>query len=179
MKFCAPQEIKSGISQDRIILAGFSQGATIALHAALTMDENIAGVVALSMWHLPSITEAEAVQGAKRICKLPVLVCHGTQDKLITSDFAKHMCSEMSSVLDINYAQFDDLAHDISGDELIAMRQFLMDSIPGQSKYDSLNQLPSIRSDMKSKSNAKVWGDGSEVSSRRANAEFLVICLCL
>ena len=80
MKFCAPQEIKSGISQDRIILAGFSQGATIALHAALTMDENIAGVVALSMWHLPSITGAEAVKGAKRSCKLPVLFCHGTQD---------------------------------------------------------------------------------------------------
>lgn len=136
------QEIKNGISPDRIILAGFSQGATIALHAALSMEEQIGGVVALSMWHLPSITGLEAAHAGKRDAKLPVLFCHGAKDKVITADFAQHMCSEMASALDITYTQFDDLAHSISGDELSAVRDFLAAKVPGQTKYDSLNRLP-------------------------------------
>ena len=140
--FWATQEIKNGVSPDRIILAGFSQGATIALHAALSMEEQIGGVVALSMWHLPSITGSEAAHAGKRNAKLPVLFCHGVKDKVITPDFAKHMCSEMASALDITYTQFDDLAHSISGDELSAVREFLAAKVPGQTKYDSLNRLP-------------------------------------
>ena len=52
------------------------------------------------------------------------------------------MCSEMASSLEVNYVEFDDLAHSICADELSAVRKFLVDQIPGQAKYDSLNALP-------------------------------------
>lgn len=145
------------------------------MHAALSMEEQIAGVVALSMWHLPSITGSEAAEASKRGGRLPVLFCHGAKDKVITSQFAEHMCGEMASALDANYEQFDDLAHGICADELSAVRQFLNDRIPGQTKYDSVNQLPATyrrQNGGLAKSNAKVWGDGSEVSARRSDAEF-------
>jgi len=172
------KEIKNGISPDKIILAGFSQGATIALHAALSMEEQIAGVVALSMWHLPSITGSEAAEASKREEKLPVLFCHGAKDNVITAEFAEHMCGEMSCALDVNFKQFDDLAHGICADELSAVRQFLAGRIPGQTKYDSVNQLPPTYRRQNVgivKSNAKVWGDGSEVSARRSDAEFQAV----
>jgi phospholipase/carboxylesterase len=136
------QEINNGIAPENIILAGFSQGATIALRSALSMDEQIGGVVALSMWHLPSVTGAEAAQASKREGKLPVLFCHGANDQIITADFAQHKCSEMTAALDVQYAQFDGLAHSVSADELLAVRTFLLSKIPGNAKYDSLNALP-------------------------------------
>lgn len=106
------------------------------------MEEQIGGVVALSMWHLPSITGSDVLPISSRESKLPVLFCHGSKDRVITSDFAKHMCNEMASSLEVNYVEFDDLAHSICADELSAVRKFLMDQIPGQAKYDSLNALP-------------------------------------
>jgi len=136
------QEIRNGIPPEEIILAGFSQGATIALHAALSMEEQIGGVVALSMWHLPSITGSDVSASSARESKLPVLFCHGAKDRVITADFAKHMCGEMAGSLQVNYLEFDDLGHSICADELSAVRKFLLDHVPGQAKYDSLNALP-------------------------------------
>lgn len=43
-------EIKEGISASRIIIGGFSQGGALALYAALTYPEPLAGVIALSSW---------------------------------------------------------------------------------------------------------------------------------
>lgn len=46
-------EINKGISPDRIILAGFSQGGAVALSAALAYPDTLAGVIALSTF-IPS-----------------------------------------------------------------------------------------------------------------------------
>lgn len=43
-------EIKGGIPSNRIMLGGFSQGGALALHAALTFPQPLAGVMALSCW---------------------------------------------------------------------------------------------------------------------------------
>ena len=43
-------EIKRGISSNKIILAGFSQGGAIALHAGLRYPSQLAGLLALSTY---------------------------------------------------------------------------------------------------------------------------------
>jgi lysophospholipase II len=43
-------EIASGIASNRIMLGGFSQGGALALYAALTFPEPLAGIMALSCW---------------------------------------------------------------------------------------------------------------------------------
>lgn len=43
-------EIKEGIPSNRIVLGGFSQGGALALHAALTFNQPLGGVMALSCW---------------------------------------------------------------------------------------------------------------------------------
>ncbi|MEE9446158.1 MAG: alpha/beta fold hydrolase, partial [Cocleimonas sp.] len=44
------QEVKNGSPADKIILAGFSQGGVIALHAGLRYPQKLAGIMALSTY---------------------------------------------------------------------------------------------------------------------------------
>uniref|UniRef100_A0A0D9R4Q4 Acyl-protein thioesterase 1 n=1 Tax=Chlorocebus sabaeus TaxID=60711 RepID=A0A0D9R4Q4_CHLSB len=50
IKALIDQEVKNGIPSDRIILGGFSQGGTLSLYTALTMQQKLAGVTALNCW---------------------------------------------------------------------------------------------------------------------------------
>ncbi|HXQ21991.1 MAG TPA: alpha/beta fold hydrolase [Candidatus Acidoferrales bacterium] len=74
-------ERAGGIDPGRIVIAGFSQGGAVALHAALSYPERLAGVMALSAY-LPFADELERrLTGANR--DLPVLQCHGRQDPIV------------------------------------------------------------------------------------------------
>ncbi len=44
------REINNGIPPHRIIIGGFSQGGALAIHAGLTYNKKLAGVVSLSGW---------------------------------------------------------------------------------------------------------------------------------
>lgn len=43
-------EVKAGISPDKILVGGFSQGGALALYSALIYPHKLAGVVSLSCW---------------------------------------------------------------------------------------------------------------------------------
>jgi phospholipase/carboxylesterase len=65
----------------RIVIAGFSQGGAIALHAALRHPERLAGVLALSTY-LP-LPERLADEASPANRDLPILMCHGTADPVL------------------------------------------------------------------------------------------------
>ena len=44
------REVKRGVPVERIVLAGFSQGGAVALHAGLRYPERLAGIVGLSCY---------------------------------------------------------------------------------------------------------------------------------
>ena len=73
------REIERGISCERIILAGFSQGGAVAFEAGLSFDRRIGGITALSTYFptADSITMQPVQQG------LPALVCHGLMDPMV------------------------------------------------------------------------------------------------
>lgn len=76
------QQVEQGIATDHIFLAGFSQGGAIAYTTALTLDQRLAGIVALSTY-IPEpawlkINYSSVQQG------LPVLAMHGTQDPVVS-----------------------------------------------------------------------------------------------
>ncbi|EAW86746.1 lysophospholipase I, isoform CRA_d, partial [Homo sapiens] len=50
IKALIDQEVKNGIPSNRIILGGFSQGGALSLYTALTTQQKLAGVTALSCW---------------------------------------------------------------------------------------------------------------------------------
>lgn len=75
------RELKRGIVSTRIVVAGFSQGGAIALHAGLRYSTPLAGVLALSTYlPLPDTIMAEA---SPANAALPVFMAHGTADSVI------------------------------------------------------------------------------------------------
>ena len=75
------RERDSGIAASRIVVAGFSQGGAIALHAALRHAERLAGVLALSTYLPMRTTLAAEASAANR--DLPILMCHGQFDAVL------------------------------------------------------------------------------------------------
>jgi phospholipase/carboxylesterase len=75
------RERERGVPGRRVVIAGFSQGGAIALHAGLRYPERLAGIMALSTYlPLPSRL-AEEASTANR--DLPILMCHGTADPVL------------------------------------------------------------------------------------------------
>lgn len=68
-----------GIAAERIVLAGFSQGAATALFSGVQMDPAPAGVLALSGW-LPAATPVPSPDGLEN---LPLFMAHGKQDPIV------------------------------------------------------------------------------------------------
>ncbi len=81
------REISRGISSDKIILAGFSQGGVIALQVGLRYAKKLNGIMALSTYlALPESLETEASVENKSI---PIFIAHGEQDSVIQFSVAE------------------------------------------------------------------------------------------
>lgn len=75
------RERERGVAPDRIVLAGFSQGGAMALHAGLRAESPLAGVLVLSAYLLlPQRFEAERTPASERA---PVLFAHGRYDPVV------------------------------------------------------------------------------------------------
>lgn len=74
-------EQAAGIAPDRIVLAGFSQGGAIALHAALRHPRRLAGVVGLSTY-LP-LRDRLDDETSPANQDIPVFMAHGSLDPMV------------------------------------------------------------------------------------------------
>ncbi len=81
------QQLQSGITSDRIIIAGFSQGGAIALHTGLRFPEKLAGILGLSTY-LP-IAYTAAKERHENNQHTPIMLAHGTHDPVIPLHFAE------------------------------------------------------------------------------------------
>lgn len=75
------REVTAGIPHSKIMLAGFSQGGAIALHAGLQHPERLAGIVALSTYLVLEEQLSEARHSANQ--DVPIFQAHGTQDPMV------------------------------------------------------------------------------------------------
>ena len=117
------REVARGVPAERIVLAGFSQGGAIALHAALREPRRLAGVLALSTY-LP-LAETLAAEMSPASAGLPIFVAHGTDDPILPLAMA-----EISRrVLDAaGYAvewHVYPMAHAVCAPEIAAIRAWL------------------------------------------------------
>ena len=81
------QQNARGVESKRIVIAGFSQGGAIALQAGLRYPERIAGIMALSTY-LP-LREAVAAEATQANRDVPILMCHGLRDDVVTAALGK------------------------------------------------------------------------------------------
>jgi phospholipase/carboxylesterase len=116
-------EIDRGISSDRIVLAGFSQGGAIALHTALRYPHKLAGVLALSTYlPLHSKLSAEAHVANKNT---PILMAHGIFDDVISLDMSKLSRNLLlDSQYFVNWHEYP-MAHSVCAEEIMDIKSFL------------------------------------------------------
>jgi len=81
------QEKSRGVAAKNIILAGFSQGGAVALHAGLRHTEQLGGIVALSTYlPLADTLKTEASPAAK---DAPIFMAHGRSDPIVPCTLGK------------------------------------------------------------------------------------------
>ena len=78
-------ERAAGIDSKRIVVAGFSQGGAVALHAGLRHAEPLGGILALSSYLPLAATVPAERSEANRAT--PILMCHGLYDPVLAHAF--------------------------------------------------------------------------------------------
>src|SRR5438045_854885 len=81
------RETTRGVTTQRIVLAGFSQGGAIALYAGLRYAERLAGIVALSTYVVAPAALVSEASAANR--DVPIFMAHGTQDPVVQFRWAE------------------------------------------------------------------------------------------
>ncbi len=116
------QELNDGINANKIILAGFSQGGVISLHLAPRLPQKLAGVMALSTYMcVPEKFTAEAKQ-----TNLNVFMAHGRHDDVVPHSAGRSAFDVLSAHnMDVSWQDYP-MAHQVCGEELMAIRQWLI-----------------------------------------------------
>ena len=118
-------EIRRGLSPDRIILAGFSQGGTIALHAGLRFAKKLAGIMALSTF-LPTVDQL-ADDGSDANRATPIFMAHGTSDPLIGIENAVLTRDALRRLgYDVRWQEYP-VAHTVCHEEIRDIRSWILD----------------------------------------------------
>ena len=81
------QEMDKGVPSEHILLAGFSQGGVIALHAGLSYPHKLAGIIGLSTY-LPTLEQLKTERSAANNA-VPIFMGHGILDSVVAIESAK------------------------------------------------------------------------------------------
>jgi len=82
---------EEGITDDRIVIAGFSQGGAVAYQLGLSWPEKLAGIFGLSTY----FATADTIEIADANKQTPILICHGTQDPIVPEVLGKRSVEVM------------------------------------------------------------------------------------
>jgi phospholipase/carboxylesterase len=121
-------EHERGISYDRIVLAGFSQGGAIAMHTAMRYPNKLAGLMVLSSWMpLESTIDAEVVQATRSQPRdLPVLMVHGSFDPILPIAVGQHARELMGQAgFTVQWHDYP-MAHAVCAEEISQIRSWLL-----------------------------------------------------
>jgi len=117
------QERDRGTESRRIVLAGFSQGAAIALHTGLRYPEPLAGIMALSMpVPLPECIASELNPANARV---PVFLAHGTQDHVVPypmGEYGHRLLEQLGLPIEWHSYPMD---HTVIQEEVVDIRAWL------------------------------------------------------
>jgi phospholipase/carboxylesterase len=116
-------EVGQGISENNIVLAGFSQGGAMALFTALRYPKRLAGVLALSTYVCLKEKLADEANPANQ--NVPILMAHGSFDSVITLDtclISRHLLESLNYKLE--WHEYP-MAHSVCTEEIDDISRFL------------------------------------------------------
>ena len=120
-------EKELGVSSDRIVLGGFSQGAMLSCDVALRGDRKLAGLVVLSG---TVIAESEWTPLFTTLRDLPVFMSHGTADPTLPFKQAERLRDLLvGGGAAVRWSSFRG-GHGIPEETLVGLAAFLRDVLP-------------------------------------------------
>lgn len=116
------REQERGIATNKIVVAGFSQGGAIALHAGLRSKQPLAGVMALSTYlPIQSAFKNEVVTS-----DLPIFMAHGSLDPLLPMALGRE-AADLLIANEFNVEWHDyQMAHSVCAEEIDDIRTWLL-----------------------------------------------------
>ncbi|HEY6552326.1 MAG TPA: alpha/beta hydrolase-fold protein [Vicinamibacteria bacterium] len=114
-----------GISSDRIVLAGFSQGGAVALFAGLRYPERLAGILALSTY-LP-MAASLAAEAHPANAALSIFMAHGTVDPVVALGLGEQSKDALlAQGLPVDWRTYR-MPHSVSAEEIADIRTWLLE----------------------------------------------------
>lgn len=117
------REAAAGIEPGRIVLAGFSQGGAIALHAGLRHGARLAGILALSTYLPLEGTLASEAAPANR--DVPIFLGHGSQDPVVPIALSERSRATMSALGYVAEVHTYPMPHSVCAEEIRDMSDWL------------------------------------------------------
>jgi phospholipase/carboxylesterase len=116
------REQERGIAADRIIVAGFSQGGAIALHAGLRAQQTLAGIMALSTYLPLQDVFAEEVTPSE----VPIFMAHGALDPVLPMALGRESADLLlANNYNVEWHDYP-MAHSVCAEEINAIRDWLL-----------------------------------------------------
>ncbi|MEE4164252.1 MAG: alpha/beta fold hydrolase [Woeseiaceae bacterium] len=120
-------ETRRGVDPGRIVLAGFSQGGAVVLHAGLRYATPVAGLMLLSTYlPVPGAFEAEVARNEdSQPRSVPIFMAHGTFDPLLPYQLGVTTKQTVESAgYGIEWHEYP-MAHGVCPEEIADIRAFL------------------------------------------------------
>eukprot|EP00560_Eucampia_antarctica_P006891 CAMPEP_0197823372 /NCGR_PEP_ID=MMETSP1437-20131217/708_1 /TAXON_ID=49252 ORGANISM="Eucampia antarctica, Strain CCMP1452" /NCGR_SAMPLE_ID=MMETSP1437 /ASSEMBLY_ACC=CAM_ASM_001096 /LENGTH=284 /DNA_ID=CAMNT_0043422505 /DNA_START=150 /DNA_END=1004 /DNA_ORIENTATION=- len=126
----AQEHKNTGLPYNRMMLAGFSQGAALSLFTGLQLpsESALAGIVVLS-GYLPSAKKFSITDGLQNT---PILHCHGEVDPMVKYDMAlksKELVVGKGST-NYNLKGYPGVVHTVSREEVVDVAKFIVQTLP-------------------------------------------------
>jgi phospholipase/carboxylesterase len=122
------REVGNGIPAEHIVLAGFSQGGSIALQTGLRYPQRLAGILALSTY-IP-LAATLAAERAAANAAVPIMMAHGLRDPVVPLALAEQSRDQL---LELGYAvdwHSYPMAHAVCPAEIADIRDWLGACLP-------------------------------------------------
>jgi phospholipase/carboxylesterase len=122
--FLADLWAQTGLTAADTVLAGFSQGAMMALHVGTGLDERLAGIIGFSGAFLPSDAFAAGIAA-----KPPVALVHGAEDTVLEAQHSRNAAEELATAgFEVTLHITPGSGHTISDEGLAFASAFLLAS---------------------------------------------------
>lgn len=119
------REEERGITSNNIILAGFSQGAVIALSAGLRHPKRLAGIIALS-GYLP-LADKVIGNASPANRETPIFVAHGSEDNVVPYSHGKGTYTALKRAGFAATWHSYEMQHSVCGEEVSDIGKWMQD----------------------------------------------------